>query len=119
MRAEASPARTVHRTVRLLAPLHADLTEWRLASGRPAGNSLVFPGHDGKARTEATSQSWRRRAFRRALDAAGIDPVERGEGEEATAPQPQKPRTTGASTAMELGGFEPPTSWCDAINLGC
>jgi hypothetical protein len=32
------------RTVRLLAPLAADLAEWRLASGRPGPKSLVFPG---------------------------------------------------------------------------
>jgi integrase len=30
-------------SVRLLAPLAADLNEWRLASGRPDGGELVFP----------------------------------------------------------------------------
>ncbi|MGH3134477.1 MAG: tyrosine-type recombinase/integrase [Gaiellaceae bacterium] len=32
------------RTVRLLAPLAADLSEWRIGQGKPPGDSLVFPG---------------------------------------------------------------------------
>ena len=32
------------RTVRLLAPLAADLREWRIGLGSPAGEALVFPG---------------------------------------------------------------------------
>ncbi|MGH2952571.1 MAG: tyrosine-type recombinase/integrase [Solirubrobacterales bacterium] len=60
-----------HRTVRLLTPLKADLARWRLASRRPPGASLVFPGHDGAAWSEAAYQSWRRRAFARAAEAAG------------------------------------------------
>jgi hypothetical protein len=35
------------RTVRLLAPLAADLAEWRMQCGRPADDALVFAGHDG------------------------------------------------------------------------
>jgi hypothetical protein len=35
------------RTVRLLAPLAADLREWRINRGRPADAELVFPGHGG------------------------------------------------------------------------
>jgi integrase len=35
------------RTVRILAPLAADLAEWRMASGRPDGSALVFPARDG------------------------------------------------------------------------
>jgi integrase len=62
-----------HRTVRLLAPLRADLLAWRLASGRPSDDTLVFPGHDGNPWTEPAYQSWRRRAFRRALTAAGVE----------------------------------------------
>jgi integrase len=70
--AEADTKTTAHRTVRLLAPLRADLAEWRLASGRPARNSLVFPGQDGHAWSEPAYQSWRRRAFKRAREVAGI-----------------------------------------------
>jgi integrase len=62
---------TQHRTVRLLAPLRADLAEWRLASGRPSDDALVFPGRTGEPWTHAASQSWRRRAFDRAREAAG------------------------------------------------
>ncbi|MGA8337361.1 MAG: site-specific integrase [Solirubrobacteraceae bacterium] len=70
-----------HRTVRLLAPLAADLREWRLRSGRPGAHSLVFPSRSGQAWTLAAYQSWRRRAFRRALSLAQADadsdPIER------------------------------------------
>lgn len=62
-----------HRTVRLLGPLRADLAAWRLAAGRPAGRELVFPAADGAAWRDNAYQSWRRRAFARALAAAGVD----------------------------------------------
>jgi integrase len=62
-----------HRTVRLLAPLAADLREWRLRSGRPAQPSLVFPSRTGEPWTLGAYQSWRRRAFQRALSLAQID----------------------------------------------
>jgi integrase len=61
-----------HRTVRLLAPLAADLRSWRMAAGRPADSELVFPGLDGSPWTLAAYQSWRRRAFKRATQAAGL-----------------------------------------------
>ena len=38
-----------HRTVRLLSPLAADLREWRLRSGRPGAQRLVFPSRSGRA----------------------------------------------------------------------
>jgi integrase len=60
---------TAHRTVRLLAPLARDLAEWRLRSGRPDDDALVFPGHDRRLWSEPAYQSWRRRAFARALGA--------------------------------------------------
>jgi len=62
-----------HRTVRLLEPLAADLREWRMRSGRPSDRALVFPGRDGSPWTSPAYQSWRRRAFKRALTAAGIE----------------------------------------------
>jgi integrase len=61
-----------HRTVRLLAPLASDLRSWRMASGRRADHELVFPGRDGHPRTQAAYQSWRRRAFARATQAARL-----------------------------------------------
>jgi integrase len=61
-----------HRTVRLLAPLAADLRLWRMAAGRPGDSELVFPGKEGQPWTQAAYQSWRRRAFNRARQAAGL-----------------------------------------------
>lgn len=59
------------RSVRLLAPLAADLAEWRLASAHSDFADLVFPGDDGMVWTKAAYQSWGRRAFSRAAAAAG------------------------------------------------
>ena len=61
-----------HRTVRLLAPLAADLRSWRMAAGRPGDAELVFPGKEGRPWTQAAYQSWRRRAFKRATEAARL-----------------------------------------------
>ena len=69
---EADTKTRQHRTVRLLAPLAADLRSWRMAAGRPHDDQLVFPGKDGQPWTQAAYQSWRRRAFRRARQAAGL-----------------------------------------------
>jgi integrase len=60
------------RTVRLLDPLRRDLAEWRLASGRPSDDALVFPAAGGETCSQASYQSWRRRAFARALKASGV-----------------------------------------------
>lgn len=62
-----------NRTVRLLDPLKRDLAEWRLASGRPGGEALVFPAYDGELWSKPAYQSWRRRAFARALGAAASE----------------------------------------------
>lgn len=59
------------RAVRLLAPLASDLREWRLASGRPAADRLVFPSRGGQRWTQEAQKSWARHAFRRAAVAAG------------------------------------------------
>lgn len=69
---EADTKTRQHRTVRLLAPLAADLRAWRMAAGRPDAVQLVFPGQDGQPWTQAAYQSWRRRAFGRAIRAAGL-----------------------------------------------
>ena len=69
---EADTKTRQHRTVRLLAPLAADLRSWRMAAGHPDDDQLVFPGKHGKPWTQAAYQSWRRRAFRRATQAAGL-----------------------------------------------
>jgi integrase len=69
---EADTKTRQHRTVRLLAPLAADLRAWRMSAGRPDANQLVFPGKDGQPWTLAAYQSWRRRAFHRATQASGL-----------------------------------------------
>jgi integrase len=62
-----------HRTVRLLPPLATDLRKWRLQSGRPAAKALIFPSATGAMWSQPAYQSWRRRAFKRSLDGAGIE----------------------------------------------
>ena len=62
-----------HRTVRLLAPLAADLREWRMRAGRPGERAFIFPARDGGPWSAPAYQSWRRRAFARAARAAGVE----------------------------------------------
>jgi integrase len=61
------------RTVRLVAPLAADLAEWRLASGRPDPKSPVFPGWNGVPWRDTAYRNWRRRIFAPAAEAVGLD----------------------------------------------
>jgi integrase len=65
------------RSVRLLAPLVADLREWRMAAGRPPARALVFPRPDGAAWTGEDWSNWRSRSWRTACERAGQDPVPR------------------------------------------
>lgn len=60
------------RSVRLLRPLAGDLRAWRLASGRPDDEALLFPAADGRAWPEARYKAWAQRSFRRAARAAGV-----------------------------------------------
>jgi integrase len=62
-----------NRTVRLLAPLAADLSEWRIGQGRPPGDSLVFPSRDGAVWSDDAYRYWRRRVFTPAAKAVGLD----------------------------------------------
>src|SRR5918999_1013449 len=61
------------RTVRLLSPLAQDLARWRLASGRPAPERIVFPGDspDGTL-TEGQWNRWTQGTFRAAKLAARL-----------------------------------------------
>jgi integrase len=62
----------VTRTVRLLAPLSADLREWRLASGRPDdAAALVFPGVGGAMWRLHDWKNWYRRVYGPASERAG------------------------------------------------
>jgi len=61
------------RSVRLLAPLAADLAAWRAAAGHPADAALIFPRADGGAWTEDNYRNFARGPFKRAAAAAGVD----------------------------------------------
>jgi integrase len=60
------------RTVRLLAPLAADLRGWRMASGRPADDAPVFPARMGDEWTDVGFEHWRVKVWKPALDRAGL-----------------------------------------------
>ena len=59
------------RSVRLLAPLAMDLVEWRLASGRPDDDALVFAARDGVPWRAHDWRNWRRRVFDPLASAVG------------------------------------------------
>ena len=75
-RAKTTKTRSV-RTVRLLAPLAADLREWRMASGRPAADALVFAREDGGAWTKDDWDVFRANGWKTACRRAGLAPVPR------------------------------------------
>ena len=60
------------RSVRMLSPVIADLTRWRLACGRPVDDHYVFPSHTGGPWSEDDYKNWRNRCFRKAADRAGL-----------------------------------------------
>jgi integrase len=67
-----APKTRTARTVRLLAPLKADLAAWRLYRGR--GDEFVIPGADGGEWTANAYANWRGRTWAGYLDAAGLEP---------------------------------------------
>lgn len=69
---EADTKTGAHRTVRLLDSLAGDLREWRLRSGRPADDELIFPSADGRVWTPTDYGNWRKRNFARALSALAV-----------------------------------------------
>lgn len=60
------------RSVRLLAPVAADLREWRMACGNPDPGGLVIPRRDGTPWTEHDWSNWRSRQWRHAYERAGL-----------------------------------------------
>ncbi len=60
------------RTVRLLRPLAADLAEWRLWSGRPEDEALLFPNLQGGVWNDRAWQTWHRDAWHPACAAADL-----------------------------------------------
>jgi integrase len=63
------------RTVRLLGPLAADLMRWRLVSGRPDDEALVFPNPDGAVWNDGAWQTWHRDGWTPACKAIGLTGV--------------------------------------------
>jgi integrase len=61
------------RSARLMSPARADLTAWRLASGRPGDDTLIFPNRGGGAWREHDWRNWRRVKFQPAARALGIN----------------------------------------------
>lgn len=69
----AAAGKTGQRTVRLLEPLAADLTAWRLACGSPSPDSYVFPGANPYTPTSANAfEKWRQRVYVGALKRAKL-----------------------------------------------
>ena len=60
------------RTVRLLSPLQRDLAQWRLASGRPQDDALVFPNYVGEPWSRDDWENWRNRIYNPAAVVAGV-----------------------------------------------
>jgi integrase len=75
-KAKATKTRAV-RTVRLLAPLAADLKAWRMASGRPGDAALVFPATDGGAWTKDDWDVFRANGWKTACKHAQLIPAPR------------------------------------------
>ncbi len=64
---------TQKRAVGLLAPLAAELREWRLAAGRPSDEALVIAGSDEAPWTKADWQNWRSRQWTPACRQTGLE----------------------------------------------
>ncbi len=60
------------RAARLMGPVKADLAAWKLASGRPGDDALVFPSSTGEPWREHDFRNWRRRVFQPAAQPLGI-----------------------------------------------
>jgi integrase len=63
------------RSVRMVAPLKAELAELRMRHGRPDDEEFVFRPHDGNAWHDDDWKNWRRRVFDPALDKVGLGHV--------------------------------------------
>ena len=70
-----APKTDTTRSVRLLPPLATDLLEFRMASGRPDGDALIFPDTNGDIWSKGTWDNWRKRTFARVLKDAGLGPA--------------------------------------------
>src|SRR4051812_9040859 len=62
------------RTIELMVALRHDLLEFRLTSGRPGPDDLLFPTTDGRPWREHDYRNWRRRHYRPGAEACGLGP---------------------------------------------
>ena len=60
------------RVVPLMKPVIQDLNEWKMVSGRPDDNTLVFPASDGGLWKDHDYRNWRKRVFKPAANPLGI-----------------------------------------------
>lgn len=60
------------RVVDLLSPLAQDLAQWRLQSGRPDPEELIFPRRGGREWQEHDWRNWRRRIYQPVAREIGI-----------------------------------------------
>jgi integrase len=60
------------RSVRLLAPLKADLLDWRVQSNHREELDLIFPSPDGQPWNADRARNWRKRAFAQAAEHADV-----------------------------------------------
>jgi integrase len=61
------------RIVPLLKPLAQDLNEWKLASGRPNDDVLLFPASEGGLWKDHDYRNWRKRVFKPAASPLGVE----------------------------------------------
>ena len=76
----------------LLAPLAEDLRAWFLASGRPKGQSPVFPAHDGAFWGNDDWRNWRRRTWQGEPERPRRDRKNATPAREGCAPPGTRPR---------------------------
>jgi integrase len=70
---EEGPTKTKKaRDVKLLAPLKAELLEYRMSIGRPSDTELIFSTHDGGFWASSDWRNFRQRAFADAVEAIGL-----------------------------------------------
>lgn len=69
---EKSTKTRATRSVRMVKPLKSELAKLRMRNGRPGGDELVFPAHDGELWHEDDWRNWRRRIFEPAAERAGL-----------------------------------------------
>ena len=60
------------RSVPLRKALAQDLRKWKLTSGRPSDDQLVFPAKGGGLWQDHDYRNWRKRFFATAVEASGV-----------------------------------------------